>query len=205
MSVLDKTYPASYDGVPFLVEVTRLAGGIKHVKHEFPNSNNQNIENLGRKVKIPTLVAFINNDTLLDDYYSKRDALITALDNASGLKLIHPFLGHLENIIAVDWDMEESFGELGKATFTITFERTTPQSVPKVSSSTLSQVQLSQTNCITAISSDLSTNFTSDFSKTLTSAIGKVQDLVEDFEEATDADAVPLRCRSPERWCPVYC
>lgn len=183
MSLLDITFPASYKGINFLVDNTITKGGIKNVKHVYPNSDNQNIEILGGKQNTYPIRAFINNDPELDNYEIKRNALIAVLnDQKSGL-LIHPFLGHIEDVIATDWTLSEDFSEFGKAKFNITFEVSLSQSVPLVASNTLSQVRNIQDSISESVTNDISENFLIDFSNNINDSISQVNGIIEDINE----------------------
>jgi prophage DNA circulation protein len=181
MPLLDITFPASYKGVNFLVDSTTTQGGIKNVKHVYPNSNNQVIEPLGVKQKSYPIRAFINNDPEIDDYEIKRDTLVAALDDQQSGLLIHPFLGHIENVIATEWSLIEDFSEFGKAKFSIVFEVSLAQSVPEVASNTISQVRNFQEAVSDSVTNDISDNFLITFSSNINDSIDQVNGIIQEI------------------------
>ncbi len=188
MSLLDKTLPGSYDGVGFLVEGMGTSGGIKSVKHTFPNSDNQVIEQLGRKQNTFIINAVINNNPKKgesDNYKSKRDLLISTLDNEKTAVLIHPLFGHLNNIVCTDWNLAEDFSQLGIAKFRITFEVSLGQSVPQVAANTESQVANAGLNATDQTSKDIADNYEATFQSNVVDGIAQVNDIVAAFSSNT--------------------
>ena len=185
MSILDKTLPASYKGVPFLVDSVSTEGGIKNAKHLFPNSNNQVIENLGTRQRSYQMEALISNNTEVDDYQGKRDALIAVFDSGEKGVLIHPLFGRIDNIIVTSWTLIENFTSLGVGRFNITLEVSLDQSVPEVQGNTLSQVINAQGNATFGISQDFGLDFfgAGGFFNNIQDGINQVNDLVDTFEE----------------------
>ena len=62
MALLDLVRAGSFKGADFLVVSASTAGGRKQVKHEFPNSDRQSIEDLGFMPKTFSLVVEITTD-----------------------------------------------------------------------------------------------------------------------------------------------
>jgi len=185
MSILEQTLPASYKGVPFLVTRANTSGGIKNVKHVFPNSSNQVIEKLGARQRSYSVQAIINNDPAIDDYESKKTSLISVLSDEESGVLVHPLFGHINNIVATDWNLDEDFSALGQASFSITFEVDLPQSVPQVSSNTLSQVETFSSSVVAAVTGDFASDYIIDFFNNVTDAVTQVNDLVKEFDDNT--------------------
>ncbi len=74
-----------------LVNSTSTSGGRKDVKHEFPNSTFQTIEDLGARQRIYQIAAIINEP----NYINKRDSLLRVLEEGGLGTLIHPFYGRI--------------------------------------------------------------------------------------------------------------
>jgi len=185
MSILDLTLSAQYKGVPFLVKNAPTSGGIKSVKHLFPNSTNQVIENLGALQNTFTIEAWITNDPTQDNYITKRDALIAVLNSGKRGLLVHPLFGRIDNVISTNWSVAENFTELGVASFSITFEIDLPQSVPQVAANTFSQVQTAQINATNGITSNLGTGYGVEFFNNITDSVSQVNGFVESLLDNT--------------------
>jgi len=186
MSILDQTLLASYKGVPFLVDKADTEGGIKNVKHQFPNSSNQIIENLGTKQHSYKIQALITNDPELDDYKEKRDQFIAILDSGEKGVLIHPLFGRLDDIVATSWTLIEDFTSLGIGEFSITFEVDLTQSVPTIQGNNLSQVINSEEETSESLTEDLAEESEDNFFNNISDRIDQVNDLVDTFKEKTE-------------------
>lgn len=186
MSVLDLTLPASYAKVPFLVKGAPTTGGVKTVKHVFPNSSNQVIENLGQLQNTFNVQAWITNDSTQDNYITKRDTLIAALNKGVREVLVHPLFGIVDNVIATTWSLSEDFTDLGVATFNITFEIDLPQSVPQVAANTFSQVESTQSIATTSITADVAGSYDIQFFNNVSDAIAQVDGFVDALVENTE-------------------
>jgi len=155
MALRDELHPASYKDIPFLVNTTSLTGGRKHAKHEFPNSNIQNIEDLGLKPREYKISAIINEP----NYRAKRDALLRALDSEGSGVLIHPFYGRIENMAAVDYTLIEDVGILGDLTIQIDFKPSNSDGLPVETENTLSIIEESGTSVFDNITADIGNLF----------------------------------------------
>jgi prophage DNA circulation protein len=131
----DKLRPASYRGVPFVVESSELQSGRRLVLHKFPNRDKPEPEDFGRELREWTLEAFV----LGDDYLERRDRLLEACEsrNTTGAVLIHPTFGH-RLVVARRVRVRETTDELRMARLTIEFVeidavKLGPKSGPKTS------------------------------------------------------------------------
>ncbi len=187
MTVLNALVPASYKGVPFLVDGSTVQGGLKAVKHTFPNSDNQVIETLGTRQRTFQLRAFITGDETT--YIQKRNDLIRVLETEGSGILVHPIYGSINNIISTQYTLSEDFGTLGEARFGITFEYDFTQSVPSLSTDNLVPRIATLSETVTTASS---AGFLSVYSVAglsagdITDAINKGRDLVAAITEATE-------------------
>lgn len=196
MTILNQTLPGSYGGVFFFVTSMNTVGGIKSAKHVFPNSENQVIENLGKKQLTYSMRIFITNkrnDTTArttsvpgdNAYKQNRDALINVLDAGERKDLVHPLFGRVSNIIAVDWTLDEDFADLGIAKFSVTFEVSLLQSVPKEETGTETNVNSAGEGAQDSMNADIAGGFSVDIANNIKSAIEKVDDIVDAFKENT--------------------
>ncbi len=81
--------PASFRGVPFLVDSDTLTGGRRGPTHEYPWKDEPYNEDMGLKARDYKFAAYV----IGDDYFGKRDALINALESNGPGILIHPQYG----------------------------------------------------------------------------------------------------------------
>lgn len=88
--------PASYNGVTFHVDVGARSGGRRKHLHEFPKKNIGYLEDMGRKARRWTVVAYVIGP-FFEDY---RDALIAELDADGNGTLVHPTDG--EDTVGVE-------------------------------------------------------------------------------------------------------
>lgn len=151
-----KTIGASFRGVPFLVEAAERGGGRRVVVHEFPFRNLPFVEDLGAKA-----VTFrIDGYVVGDDYLTKRDALLTALEEVTGPgELVHPYHG-VCYAICVGVSVRESKTDGGMATFAIEFAETPTQApAPVVVVDSAARVEAGADAAIAATAAELHEKF----------------------------------------------
>jgi prophage DNA circulation protein len=184
MSLLEQLAPASYKGVPFLVTSGRIAGGRRDVKHLYPNSDRQVIEDLGKSQRVFSVEAIITGD---DDYVQNRDRLLTVLEEGGAGPLVHPLYGQYDNIVARTYTLLEDLTELGSAKFSITFEVTGELGVPTQAVSTVNKVQAGSDAFLSGVREDIEDNFlvTSSFTGNFSAAIDKLDAVVDAFNANT--------------------
>ena len=108
--------PATFRGVPFEVDGSQFTGGRKSVNHEYPQRDENYVEDLGRATRKFALNAFVVGE----DYLEKRNRLLSALEQGGPGTLIHPFYGSLD--VSVDaFTVSESKADGGMASFSISF------------------------------------------------------------------------------------
>ena len=156
MTLFAQILPASFQGVTFYVDGSKTSGGRKDVRHEFPNSNRQTIEDLGLKPRIHNITAI----TIEPNYVQNRDNLLRVLESGRRGVLIHPFYGQIENMKARTYTLDEQFKELGVAKFEIVFEPDDADGRPRQSLNTASVIA-DQT---TAVNQSIETDFANTFS-----------------------------------------
>lgn len=137
LTLLDDVQPASYKGAPFLVNVVGLTGGRKTAVHKFPNSNIQNVEDLGLNPRNYKITAIINEP----NYRFKRDKLLAALESEGTGILIHPTFGQIENMVALSFTMVEDLKKAGDLEIIIDFAPSESSGLPVETANTLSKVE----------------------------------------------------------------
>lgn len=86
----DSLLPASFRGATFFVLDHDYTSGRRVVTHEFPLRDRAETEDLGRMARVFRISGYVVGDT----YWSDRDALIRALEDAADPgRLVHPYLG----------------------------------------------------------------------------------------------------------------
>lgn len=185
MALLDQLQLASYKGVSFLINNTSTSGGRKDVKHEFPNSTFQTIEDLGPQQRIYQLTAIINEP----DYISKRDNLLRVLEEGGLGILVHPFYGQIENIAARTFTLNERLGRLGDTDISITFEVSNSNGLPVESINTINEISQQAETMNSSIISDIALlfNVTTSFSGNFSAASTKLNNVVTSITDNTRA------------------
>ena len=118
--------PASFRGVPFVVDSADGDGGRRIVTHEFPLRDKPFTEDLGRAAQRHRIRAFV----IGDDYQDKRDALLKACQDADTVgTLVHPWLGNRQ-VRAGRLRWTESKDRGGYAAFDIEFIEAGDQASP---------------------------------------------------------------------------
>lgn len=187
MSLLQDTLEATYAGVPFLVLSTRTPGGFKTVKHEYPNSDKQSIEQLGLIPHTFAVRAAITADAGGVNFASNRANFIRALQTPGKNILVHPLYGRLDNIKVENYTIIEDFTKLGEAIFEINFLVDNSEGIPVETLDTLARVGTVIEEGRNDILSELADSFfmPSTYPANYLSAIGKTQEVISAFNENT--------------------
>jgi prophage DNA circulation protein len=86
--------PASYNGVVFNVDIDEKSSGRRLVPHEFPKRDTPYTEDMGRRARHYTVMAYIIQGPENGyDYRPNRDALVAQLEAEGPGQLVHPTLG----------------------------------------------------------------------------------------------------------------
>lgn len=115
------TTTGTFRGVQFNYEVSTRLSGRKSVFHTFPNSNDVQSEDLGRLPRAFSLDMIIHG--VGEEYFSKRDALLTALDTHGPGELNHPLYGKFTVQLDGVYSTVEAIASQGKATISVPFLR----------------------------------------------------------------------------------
>lgn len=107
----------TFRGVAFAVKGEQSQnGGRRTVKREFPLRENGGADDIGKRLREYSFNAVIVGE----DYFTRRDAFIQALDAPGPGELVHPNYGSLQ--IQVDtWSCKEDTSSGGSAEFSISF------------------------------------------------------------------------------------
>lgn len=183
MSVAEELLPGSYKGVAFLIERSSVAGGRKDVKHSFPNSNKQTIEDLGLMPRIYTVEAILTTTSNGNFYMQRRDRLLSVLEEGGKGVLVHPFYGQIENVVARTFSVVENTTELGDSKLNIVFEISDDAGTPTTADNTLSLIESNTTVAINALSAYTAETFTvsTNAPTNYATAVNKLNDVVADF------------------------
>ncbi len=120
MNWRDSMGPASFRGVQFFVDTSERTGGRRNVLHEYPFRDNPFSEDLGRGARGFQVEGYVFGD----EYFTDRDALITALEKEGPGELVHPYYGTRQVALAGPFRVRESAREGGIAQFAIEFVET---------------------------------------------------------------------------------
>ena len=132
----DNLRPASWRGVPFEVESEGAKFGRRGVDHEYPQRDLPYREDLGRLARKFQVVGFV----LGDDWQSKRDALIAAVEAKGPGELVHPTYGKITaSLDEVDVETSSDAGRLVK--FTFAFKESGDLQFPTVEASSSAAVE----------------------------------------------------------------
>ena len=123
MSISERWLQASFRGAEFLVPSSSVSGGRKTAVHEYPNRNTRYVEDLGAMPRTFDLTGIIHQDKDGEEYFTRRDALLKALEEPGQGTLVHPTFGSVD-VAAQPYSLSEEQSALGAATFTMNFLRT---------------------------------------------------------------------------------
>lgn len=215
--------PASYRGVGFLVTSTSLAGGRKSVKKTFVNSDLQVVEDLGLLPREFTLNGIVaarldNSGNVILSYQERRDALIEALERGGPGTLIHPFLGRIEDLSVLTFNLTEDLTGVGEATISITFAPSESDGRPAPTETSITAVSGGAEAVEGAILSDVEERFevtpghagnfsdalskireVSDTARSVVRVISALEDALDPFAAAADEieETAPSLATSP--------
>lgn len=117
--------PASFRGVPFLVESSEQQIGRRAVQTEYPGRDEPCPEDLGRRAWSDSLAAFV----LGDNHLEQANRLTEALNQRGPGELVHPYLGTLLVQIG-EASVRHSNREGGMSSFTIPLMEAGPAVTP---------------------------------------------------------------------------
>lgn len=125
MNWREQLRPASFRGVPFLVESSDQQIGRRAVQTEYPGRDEPFPEDMGRRAWADTLTAFV----LGENHLEQAQKLTAALNQYGPGELVHPYQGTL--LVQVgDASVRHSSREGGVSTFSISMHEAAPASAP---------------------------------------------------------------------------
>jgi len=184
MSDLSDLFVGSFKGAKFLIVSSSTAGGRKQVKHEYPYTPKQKIEDLGFRPRVFSISAIIAGDPPglgSKTYRENRDALLAALESGGVGTLSHPFYSNSLNVVSRPYTIEEDTGTLGYSTISLEFDFSDEKTSPQAAKKSLSQVGKILDRVNTAIGESISKIF-----KVASSSVnfGAAQSLLGDLGDA---------------------
>ena len=184
--MLDELHPASYRGVLFNTSGASTSSGRKTAVHTFVNSDEKDMEDLGKDLRVFTITASVSGP----DYISQRDKLIDALLKPGVGVLVHPNYGRV-NVVALPYTVEESESELGEAKFSLVFNEVTEEAAPIPIAGGVAAVSAQADVCIDELATETADTFSisDSFAESYASAKGMVTDVTDRFSVVSRAFA----------------
>ena len=132
---LTQLQAASFRGVVFKFGSSARQNGRRVVIHEYPDVDQPDTEDLGRKPRTQTIEAWV----IGSNYMAERDALEAALDMAGPGDLIHPYKGKM-SVVITDWTVTEQIDQGGMARFSISYVQAAAVTQPAAAAATQAAV-----------------------------------------------------------------
>lgn len=183
MALLDLIHQGSFRGVKFYVQTATTTGGRKQVKHEYPYSDKQAIEDLGFQPRNFRIDAIIAGNPTDGSYFTNRDALLTVLEQKGNGTLSHPFFASSFEVTAKNWTLNESFRNLGYSTIALEFDINNKSTNPTAVTSSLSFIDSIKEKVIGALKG----SFESTFNAISPVSFDEAKGLVKDFSDTVNA------------------
>ena len=183
MALLDLIHQGSFRGVKFYVQTATTTGGRKQVKHEYPYSDKQAIEDLGFQPRNFRIDAIIAGNPTDGSYFTNRDALLTVLEQKGNGTLSHPFFASSFEVTAKNWTLNESFRNLGYSSISLEFDINNKSTNPTAVTSSLSFIDSLKEKVIGALKG----SFESAFNAISPVSFDNAKGLVQDFSDTVNA------------------
>lgn len=176
----------SYKGIPIAIDSGGIEGGRKTAVKQFPNRDTQTVEDLGLLPRKYTLEIIIS-EKQQQDYFDYRNSLLAALESKGPGELIHPLYGRIENVVAINYSLNENFGSFGDTTLTVNFEVNNNTGIPQSSGNVVTQISAVNDVVQAAVGSDIADNFnvTESFTGNFSAAVDKVNGIIDKARDAT--------------------
>lgn len=175
--MLENLSVATFKGVRFACNDTTTTAGRALIKHEFANSDKNNVEDQGLIPRIYQLTAIIFGD----NYETERDQLLAAIEGAGAGVLIHPFFGRVENAVALPVTFDQTLKRLGRVEIPITFEISDAEGIPAISQRSTSGITNLKNSLLSSVTEDFGNSFsvTNSFTGNFNAAQEKLSGFVE--------------------------
>jgi len=183
MAFLEDLYEGSIDGAVFYVTSATTSFGRKQVKHEYPNSDRQRIQDLGLKPRSFSITAVIGRETEIDPrtYQQKKNDILRVMESGREVTLSHPFFSASFQVIPRPGTVTERLNQLGIAEFDLEFDISNRQTDPIPAQTSLSQINQALNNVNLQVNADIANNFGVSTNFNLEAA----QNLLNTFSEFT--------------------
>ena len=122
MSWADLLHDASFQGVAFECERTHDAAKRALAEHEYPYLDGANVEDLGRRARRTTMTAVFWGD----DYESRLQKFLQALDKRGTGELVHPVFGSMPNMQLEDYELSHDADNPDHCRVELRFVEATP-------------------------------------------------------------------------------
>lgn len=116
---------ATFRDIEFNYQESTTDGGRKTITHEYPNSDNRYVEDLGGLEKVFSITAWTDNNSS----YSNRNGLIAALEEAGIGTLVHPTFG-TNDVVCKSYTVSDDIKQIGISRFSIIFEKSSRNLLP---------------------------------------------------------------------------
>lgn len=195
MTILSLLREGSFKGAPFLVNSAITAAGRKQVKHEFPNSSRQSIEDLGFRPRVFSLIVettadFVDGEIDPQTYFNNRNSLMDALEEGGPGILSHPFFSTDIEVVARPFSVSEDVEELGIARFSLVFDISNAEDAPVPDVVALSNINAKVNEVTDQFTLDMEENFKISNGFNLEESVDRGQEFFTDVVLAVNRFAV---------------
>jgi len=157
MAKRPEMFEASFRGVKFNVTQSEGEIGRRNVINEYPDRDEAEADDLGRKARSFTLTCFVVGS----NYVELRKALEEAFEKAGPGELVHPWRGPM-NVTVTSCRPSESIDQLGRQSWSVSFTQTANKSQPTVRPDTVAIVDAASDKAIAATENDFAQVFNVD-------------------------------------------
>lgn len=150
MAFYENTYPASFRGISFLARNENTTRGKKIVIHEYPNSDDRYVEELGKLPPIFEIEAIVHGK----DATARRESLQNALELPGLGEFVHPIEGIIL-VKATEFSVNSNQTEIGQHVFQIRFAKSRENITPEPSAPTETAVKVNAENARNSLNDKL--------------------------------------------------
>lgn len=130
----DSLLPASFRGIPFVIDQASTPAGQRGQLHEFVQRDEPFYEQLGKQAQVHKLTAYI----IGPDCFDRRDKLLEALEKPGPGELVHPWLGRM-SVKVGPCEVSHDRREGGMARFELELYPDLPRKFPTARANTRQQ------------------------------------------------------------------
>lgn len=177
-AIIGRLREARFRGVSFLVKNSEINFGQQTVTHQYPDSDKTTVEYLGLKEDQFELTIYVHGAGLIE----KRNRLKEALKKGADGTLIHPYEGEV-NCAVISARVVDADTKLRVSSFSVVFQKSTPQDFPEISTNTKPGILNSLNNLLNTVE-DSFDNMSNDYSYNSIENGSKLNDLTDTFDTA---------------------